>query len=77
MLKHMGAFTARGNDGRPYTVNVFFDFIKVGLMGDSEEVEWVKQLRLLDGRPVIRIREGEYRVADGDLVLRSDSPDAS
>jgi len=76
MLRHMGAFTARGGDGRNYTVNVYYDFIRVGPPGGSEEVEWVKQLRLADGREVQTVRRGEYRVADGGLVLRSDSPEA-
>ncbi len=76
MLRHMGAFTARGSDGHQYTVNIYIDYIRVGPLGESAEVEGVRHLRLPDGRRVDRIRQGEYEVAGAGLILHSDAADA-
>jgi hypothetical protein len=71
MMRHTGAFTAHGSDGRQYTVNVYIDYVSIGPPGGSAEFEGVQHLRLGDGRPVVRTGDGVYEVPGAGLTLRS------
>jgi hypothetical protein len=72
------SFTAEGNDGKAYTVHVITDSVNVGTMTDrTAEISCgPKRLRTSEGRTVMWIRNGEYKILKTGVMLTSDSPNA-
>jgi hypothetical protein len=80
-----GSFTAEGSDGKTYAVNVFSDSINAGtltapaaeLSPATAEIErGPKALQTSEGRTVIWVSKGLYKILQTGVTLRSNSPDA-
>jgi hypothetical protein len=76
--KCTSTFSAIGDDGHAITVYEFTEFIEIDTFAAGPSVtEGFKSLRTADGSPVNRQEKGVYTLPLlGDLVLRSDDPDA-
>ena len=77
MKRRTGAFTARSDDGRQYTIYIYTEYTNAGSRDDPHAVlEGLKELVLSDGSPVNRRDKGVYEIVGTGITLRSDSPDA-
>ena len=78
MKRRTGTFTARGDDGREYTVYIRRTPSKnVGSRDDlGAMLEGINSYELSDGSPVNRRDKGVYEIVSTGVILRSDSPDA-
>jgi hypothetical protein len=73
MTRVTGTFTATGEDGLAYTIEVVTDFI---ISDDGEKIPGSKRFRIADGRAVNRLAKGEYRITEGGMKLSSTDPAA-
>lgn len=73
-----GSFMAYGSDGQTYAVNVFSDSVNVGTTTEpgAELGHGPKALQTSEGRIVIWVCKGLYKILQTGVTLRSDSPDA-
>ena len=74
-----GSFTARGDDGRTYTVHIYTNFTPAGTSGSpyAELPELPELFIFTSNWERVNLKEkGVYEVVSTGLVLRSDSPDA-
>ena len=71
-----GPVTARGTDGRSYTVVAQTLEAETKFLGGApSENEW-RDLRTSDGQSLDYLGRGHYRIARTDIELRSDHPNA-
>ena len=77
--KRLGEFTARGHDGREFTL-VRRGKYRIGssVVVDPKEEETILEERLftLDRQEVKRIDKGLYKIVSSGLILKSHDPDA-
>lgn len=77
MKRQTGTFTAKGDDGRTYTVVVYTNFISAASHDDPHaEIEGMKSLRTSDGHHVNRLGQGSYQIVATGVKLTATSPDA-
>ena len=74
MLVLTGSFTAEGSDGKTYVVNVFTD--SGGPAATAERERIPRALKTSEGRTVIWVTTGVYKILLTGVALRTDSPDA-
>ena len=73
MLKRLETFTARGSDGKTYSVEAFEHLARVDVFADPEgqwEPTGEAEYRLADGRAVEVEKDGSMRVAGTDVMLQ-------
>jgi hypothetical protein len=78
MAQHKAAFAATAEDGQRYVLYVYTDYAPAAPSpsGPQRGVELSRQIRTSDGREVVKVRDGEYLIVQGDVTLRSDDPEA-
>lgn len=73
MLRRLETFTARGSDGKTYSVEAFEHLARVDVFADPEgqwEPTGEAEYRLADGRAVEVEKDGSMRVAGTDVMLQ-------
>ena len=77
MQRCTGSYSAGGNDGRSYTVEVWTNFTSAGHLQDpTPEVAGFRTLCTSDGQNLNYIEKGRYQIVATGVVLQSDDPDA-
>ena len=72
MKRRTGIFTARGDDGRSYTIYEYTDFIEARSHDDPTlESRGLKELRTPDGMAVNWQGKGVYQILTTGVILRS------
>ena len=72
-LHQLETFSARGSDGRTYTVRAYEHLARLETTGDPQglwEPTGEAEYKLDDGRPVIVDKNGQMTVGGTDLTLR-------
>jgi hypothetical protein len=70
------SFSARGDDGQDYIIDIYTDFVAAPTPEDPHaETAGFQSIRLHDGPRVFQNEKGIYRTWDG-LILRSSAPNA-
>ena len=70
------SFSARGDDGRDYIIDIYTDFVAAPTSEDpNAETPGFQSIRMHDGPRVFQDEKGVYRTWDG-LILRSDASNA-
>ncbi|NQU84939.1 MAG: hypothetical protein HQ541_04190 [Mariniphaga sp.] len=77
MKKWIDNFICTDNEGCEYTINIYTDIIDTGNLNDpSRVIEGLKELETSDGKPVNRLKQGEYEIIETSVILHSNSPKA-
>jgi hypothetical protein len=76
MLRRLETFTARGSDGRTYSVEAFEHLARVDVFADPQgqwEPTGKAEYRLADGRAIEVEKDGSMRVAGTGVTLQPPS----
>lgn len=77
MQRCTGSYSAAGNDGRSYTVEVWTNFTSSGHLHErTTEVAGFRTLCTSDGQHLNYTEKGRYQIVATGVVLQSDDPDA-
>lgn len=72
MLRRLETFTARGSDGKTYSVEAFEHLARLDVFADPQgqwEPTGQAEYRLADGRAVEVEKDGSMRVSDTGVML--------
>jgi hypothetical protein len=70
--KETNRFQARDDNGTPFTIIEFTEFIEASSRAGTETVPGMKSLKTTSGHSVNRVDKGKFQVAVLGLALHSD-----
>lgn len=78
MRKQIGRFFGQAEDGTEYEVHVYRNTTNLPPLENGRGLPGLQGYEFLTptGRPVTRLEEGVYLLAESGLVIRSDQPGA-
>jgi hypothetical protein len=74
---HKHSFSAEGDAGKQYVIDVFVDILNAGTSTDANaEIEGMKSLKTRRGQHVNVLGKGKYQIVQTGEILTSNDPGA-